>query len=131
MAIDKLGKLFFSLVSIVSALTWAWDFLLRYSLFSCEIPAAIIAGEDSGDEEVVECAICLCKIDQDDEIRELRCDHLFHKVCLDRWAGYRRSTCPICRLSLAPPQLVSGIQVLLFKFCYFDDSGHRETWWLR
>ncbi|GMJ02874.1 hypothetical protein HRI_003956600 [Hibiscus trionum] len=132
MAIDKLGKYLFSLLPAVSALAWAWDFLLRHSLFPCQTPAAAItAGEDSGDEEVVECAICLCKIDEDDEIPELRCDHLFHKVCLDRWAGYRRFTCPICRVSLTPRRLVSGMEVILFKYCNFGDSGHRETWWLR
>ncbi|KAB2096263.1 hypothetical protein ES319_A01G097200v1 [Gossypium barbadense] len=83
------------------------------------------------EEEEVECAICLCKIDEDDEIPELRCDHLFHKVCLDRWAGYRRSTCPICRTSLTPRQLISGMEVIHFKYCSLDDTSHRETWWLR
>ncbi|GMJ10469.1 hypothetical protein HRI_004716100 [Hibiscus trionum] len=131
MAFEKLGKYLFSLVLGVK---WAWDFLLRYSLFPYEIPAAAIAGEDSNckqDSGDAECAICLCKIDEDDEIPELRCDHLFHKVCLDRWVGYRRSTCPICRTSLTPRQLVSGMEVILFKYCCFHDSGHRETWWLR
>ncbi|XP_039015397.1 E3 ubiquitin-protein ligase RHA2B-like [Hibiscus syriacus] len=145
MTIHKLGKYFFSLLSIVSALAWAWNFLLRFSLFPYQIPSAVAGGDfklgsrnfnckrGSGydDDEVVECAICLCKIDEDDEIRELRCDHLFHKVCLDRWVGYRRSTCPICRTSLTPRQLVSGMEVILFKYCSFDDSSHRETWWLR
>ncbi|GMJ10467.1 hypothetical protein HRI_004715900 [Hibiscus trionum] len=137
MTMDKLGKYLFSLLSIVSALVWAWNFLLRFSLFPYQIPAAIGSHNfnckhDSGDDdEVVECAICLCKIDEDDEIRELRCDHLFHKVCLDRWVGYRRSTCPICRTSLTPRQLISGREVILFKYCSFDDSSHRETWWLR
>ncbi|KAE8704276.1 putative E3 ubiquitin-protein ligase XERICO [Hibiscus syriacus] len=142
MTMDKLGKYFFSLLSIVSALAWAWNFLLHFSLFPYKIPAAVAGGDfklgsrnfnckhDSGDDDD-ECAICLCKIDEDDEIRELRCDHLFHKVCLDRWIGYRRSTCPICRSSLTPRQLVSGMEVILFKYCSFDDSDHRETWWLR
>ncbi|KAK8623096.1 hypothetical protein V6N13_117989 [Hibiscus sabdariffa] len=144
MPIDKIGKHFVSLLSILSALAWAWNFLFRFSLFPYRIPATV-SGDDfklgsrnynckheSGDEdEVVECAICLCKIDEDDEIRELRCDHLFHRVCLDRWVGYRRSTCPICRSSLTPRQLVSGMEVIHFKYCSFDDSSHRETWWLR
>ncbi|KAE8731484.1 putative E3 ubiquitin-protein ligase XERICO [Hibiscus syriacus] len=144
MKIDKLGKHFSSLLSIVPNLAWAWNFFLRFSLFPYQIPATV-GGDDfklgsrnynckhgSGDDdEVEECAICLCKIDEDDEIPELRCDHLFHKVCLDRWVGYRRSTCPICRSSLTPRQLVSGMEVVLFKYSSFEDSRHRETWWLR
>ncbi|GMJ04897.1 hypothetical protein HRI_004158900 [Hibiscus trionum] len=142
MTTDKLGKHFISLLSVVSTLAWAWNFLLRFSLFPYQIPSTVAGDDfklgsrdhsckhDSSDDDV-ECAICLCKIDEDDEIRELRCDHLFHKVCLDRWVGYRRSTCPICRSSLTPRQLVSGMEVILFKYCSFDDSSHRETWWLR
>ncbi|XWS10708.1 hypothetical protein CRYUN_Cryun38cG0020800 [Craigia yunnanensis] len=117
MAIYKLGK-YFSFLSIVSLLKWAWNFLLHYSLLPYHMTE--IGGEDfklgrcnyykqESDEEVFECAICLCKIDEDDEIRELRCDHLFHKICLDRWIGYRSSTCPICRSSLTPRRLVAGI----------------------
>ncbi|XVF18209.1 hypothetical protein REPUB_Repub11eG0001800 [Reevesia pubescens] len=144
MAIDKLGVYFFSVLSIVSPLKWAWNFLLHYSLFPYHMPENIgedfnklgrcntyCNKQDQSGEEVIECAICLCKIDEDDEIRELRCDHLFHKVCLDRWIGYRRSTCPICRTSLIPRRLVAGMEVILFNYCSFDDSSHRDTWWLR
>ncbi|KAK6921828.1 Zinc finger, RING-type [Dillenia turbinata] len=58
-------------------------------------------------DEHEECAVCLCRIEEEEEIRELRCKHLFHKVCLDRWAfsSYRRSTCPLCRGSLARPRI--------------------------
>ncbi|XWS27528.1 hypothetical protein CRYUN_Cryun26dG0122900 [Craigia yunnanensis] len=139
MAIYKLEK-YFSFLSIVSPLKWAWNFLLHYSLFPYQMPEICQdfkmerrnynCKQESG-EEVVECAICLCKIGEDEEIRELRCDHLFHKVCLDRWVGYWHSTCPICRSSLAPRRLVTGMEVILFNYCSFDDSRHRETWWLR
>ena len=89
----------------------------------------------SGTREEVECAVCLCKIGEGEEIRQLRCDHLFHRVCLDRWLGYRRLTCPLCRGSLFPCATItesSGVrvEVLLFKFSSLI-SGDRETWWLR
>ncbi|KAG4161836.1 hypothetical protein ERO13_D01G080300v2 [Gossypium hirsutum] len=145
MGVDKLEKCYFSLLSMLSSVQWAWNLLLRFSLFPYQIPAPIgrddfklgcrnySCKQDAGgdEEEEVECSICLCKIDEDDEIPELRCDHLFHKVCLDRWAEHRRSTCPICRTSLTPRQLVSGVEVIHFKYCSLDDTGHRETWWLR
>ena len=53
--------------------------------------------EKMSSEESVECVVCLSKIDEDDEIRELRCDHLFHKGCLDRCVEYKHTTCPLCR----------------------------------
>ncbi|XP_062150103.1 uncharacterized protein LOC133858646 [Alnus glutinosa] len=81
----------------------------------------------------VECAVCLCKIENGDEIRELRCDHLFHRVCLDRWLGYKNLSCPLCRDSLAHPfRAITelGVEVLSFKIFSFSSSDH-ETWWLR
>ncbi|GMJ13787.1 hypothetical protein HRI_005047900 [Hibiscus trionum] len=136
MEIYKLGN-YFSFLSIVRPLKWAWNLLFHYSLFPYHMRAHIVGVEDcnkqaSGDDIVLECAICLCKIDDDDEIGDLRCDHLFHKVCLDRWIGYQGSTCPICRTPLIPPlKLVAAMDVVLFNYCSFDDSGHREIWWLR
>ncbi|RVW65186.1 hypothetical protein CK203_035818 [Vitis vinifera] len=39
---------------------------------------------------------CLSMQDEEgEEISDLRCDHLFHKVCLDRWFQYKRSTSPV------------------------------------
>lgn len=80
----------------------------------------------------VQCAVCLCKIENGDEIRELRCDHLFHRVCLDRWLGYKNLSCPLCRDSLAPFRAFAelGVEVLSFKF-FSSRSADRETWWLR
>ncbi|GMP83082.1 hypothetical protein CsSME_00037135 [Camellia sinensis var. sinensis] len=79
-----------------------------------------------------ECAVCLSKIEEGDEIRELRCDHLFHRVCLDRWVGYDHETCPLCRGSLAPRRSITelGMEVLSFKFWSFS-SRDRDSWWLR
>ncbi|XP_059650546.1 uncharacterized protein LOC132296351 [Cornus florida] len=88
--------------------------------------------EGKGFEGAVECAVCLCKIEEGDEIRELRCVHLFHRVCLDRWVGFGHMTCPLCRGSLRPRRSVVevGEEVLLFKFCS-SRSRDRDLWWLR
>ncbi|KAL4632532.1 hypothetical protein ACB092_04G057900 [Castanea dentata] len=87
-----------------------------------------------GTREEVECAVCLCVIGEGEEIRQLRCDHLFHRVCLDGWLRYKSLTCPLCRGSLFPCTTIteSGVrvEVLLFKFSSLI-SGDRETWWLR
>lgn len=52
-----------------------------------------------GSKEPVECVFCLSNIEEGEEIRELRCRHLFHKSCFDRWLENRRATCPLCRNS--------------------------------
>lgn len=53
---------------------------------------------------VVECVVCLCDIDEGEEIRVLSCKHLFHKACLDRWLGFGRGTCPMCRDCVLPSE---------------------------
>nr|XP_019702088.1 E3 ubiquitin-protein ligase RNF126-like [Elaeis guineensis] len=43
---------------------------------------------------------CLSNIEEGEEIRELRCRHLFHRSCFDGWLEHRRrATCPLCRNS--------------------------------
>lgn len=45
----------------------------------------------------VECCVCLCKFEPEEEVSELSCRHFFHKGCLDKWFHNKRSTCPLCR----------------------------------
>ncbi|KAJ8458670.1 hypothetical protein OPV22_031596 [Ensete ventricosum] len=61
-------------------------------------------------KEAAECVFCLSDIEEGEEIRELRCKHLFHRRCLDRWLVHRRATCPLCRDTLLPrePAAVKG-----------------------
>lgn len=58
------------------------------------------------DEEVVDCAVCLCQIEEEEEIWELACDHVFHRGCLNRWLRYGRVSCPLCRGPL--PRVMAG-----------------------
>src|SRR3989344_9513421 len=39
------------------------------------------------------CSICLEPMESG---KEMRCKHVFHESCLDRWL-VRRGTCPVCR----------------------------------
>lgn len=82
-----------------------------------------------------QCAVCLSEVKEGDEIGELRCCHVFHVGCLERWiVRFKQMTCPLCRGSLAPPPI--GVEVLFFKFCSFRSNGtsgedERDSWWLR
>lgn len=43
------------------------------------------------------CSICLVEFDENDEIRQLRCDHVFHSECIDPWLLNGKAVCPVCR----------------------------------
>ncbi|KAL2546553.1 E3 ubiquitin-protein ligase [Forsythia ovata] len=129
------------IVLIATQLKWAWDYLLYQSFFQ---PYGIVLPEYVDDLSVtcyqnsvetgntVECAVCLCKIDDGDEIRELSCNHLFHRVCLDRWLGYGHVTCPLCRNNVKPPRLTVDChqEVISINFCATRSRDHC-AWWLR
>ncbi|QQK41046.1 putative transposable element [Penicillium digitatum] len=42
------------------------------------------------------CAVCLEQVDRTQEIRELRCLHVFHRECLERWFLGDHFNCPLC-----------------------------------
>ncbi|CAI8590558.1 unnamed protein product [Vicia faba] len=53
-------------------------------------------------QEDVDCAVCLSKVKEKEEISELQCKHVFHKDCLETWISFKcyNTTCPICRVSV-------------------------------
>ncbi|CAM0872975.1 unnamed protein product [Alopecurus aequalis] len=62
-----------------------------------ELPVARY-GEQRGAEQERCCVFCLSGIEEGDEVRVLRCMHLFHRCCLDQWLAARPgATCPLCR----------------------------------
>lgn len=133
------------IISLITHLRWVYEFLFQHSFFShrfLEEPEIYEEGSvvvqyhrlNNSNEGEEECAVCLCKVEEGEEIRELRCHHRFHKACLDRWVGsYKRVNCPLCRDSLAsaPPIIELGTQTLTFKKFSRVTSSERDSWWLR
>ncbi|KAL2234939.1 RING-H2 finger protein ATL3-like [Sesamum indicum] len=134
------------MILIATQLKWAWDYILYQSFFQPRA-AGIMLHEhvdnfrvthytkDAKSEELEECAVCLCRIEEGDEVRELRCGHLFHRVCLDRWIGYGHVTCPLCRNNLKPPPFAAELhhELVVINF-YTAATRSRDdgcTWWLR
>ena len=61
------------------------------------------------EEEVwaTDCAVCLAEFEQEEEVRELECEHIFHHECIYDWFMKAKSAaCPLCR-----NQLHSGLSV--------------------
>ncbi|KAE9603730.1 hypothetical protein Lal_00002100 [Lupinus albus] len=50
----------------------------------------LVSGEDAV------CCICLAKYENNDQVRELPCSHLFHKDCIDKWLKIS-ALCPLCK----------------------------------
>lgn len=46
--------------------------------------------------DVKDCIICINKIESNEYIRKLKCNHLFHKKCVDNWLK-KNQNCPMCR----------------------------------
>lgn len=135
---------------IISHVKWGLDFLLNQSLLSSSsscIPPRLLQIIDAHTDRrtssctsdhssaTSECAVCLCRIDDGEEIRRLRCSHVFHRVCLDRWIGHGQWTCPLCRNHLKnTPGSGSGEnrrEILVFGFAEVGSSEDKDSWWLR
>ncbi|KAG5529385.1 hypothetical protein RHGRI_029937 [Rhododendron griersonianum] len=55
----------------------------------------------------VECAVCISKLEKGEKIRNLKCNHTFHKVCVDTWLQQDSAvTCPVCRSAVLPEEIM-------------------------
>ncbi|USW54775.1 Putative Zinc finger, RING-type [Septoria linicola] len=65
--------------------------------------ASLVATAAEGGEQVMletdqRCLVCLCDFEIKDVARKLvKCNHLFHKECIDQWLTTGRNSCPLCR----------------------------------
>jgi len=55
-------------------------------------------GKDENHTEV-KCLVCQFAYEEGEELRKLKCDHCFHKECIDEWLG-SKDTCAFCRKSI-------------------------------
>lgn len=78
--------------------------------------------------EGLECVICLSSISKKEQAYALRCDHIFHKSCMDRWLKSKGRTCPLCRDDLFG--CCFGETIVLNPF-ETSPSDVRDTWWIR
>ncbi|CAI6090555.1 unnamed protein product [Clonostachys chloroleuca] len=48
------------------------------------------------------CAICIDVIEDQDDVRRLKCKHVFHTSCIDSWFQKRHVDCPLCKSIFIP-----------------------------
>ncbi|KAL2861816.1 hypothetical protein BJX68DRAFT_260620 [Aspergillus pseudodeflectus] len=56
----------------------------------------------------MECAICMESFEDDDSIRSLTCNHIYHATCIDPWFTKRQARCPLCK-KCYPPEPGSSV----------------------
>jgi len=47
------------------------------------------------------CIICLNDLDKGQTMTLLKCDHIYHKHCIDEWFNKKR-VCPVCDIEIKP-----------------------------
>lgn len=56
--------------------------------------------EALADSKAEDCSICLEGFGENKESRNLPCDHVFHRACIDKWLLEYNHNCPVCRRDL-------------------------------
>ena len=49
--------------------------------------------------------VCMCEFEDGQSVRTIRCLHMFHTECIDKWLMERTGTCPICKTKQMTPQV--------------------------
>jgi Ring finger domain len=65
-----------------------------------EFNTRIHAASDCADGDAVDCRVCLCEFEDEEEKMTLPCGHEFHKVCVTQWLTTQSTQCPIDNLEV-------------------------------
>ncbi|XP_027179147.1 E3 ubiquitin-protein ligase RHA2B-like [Coffea eugenioides] len=66
-------------------------------------------------DDSIECAVCLSLFEEGEFVRKLKCKHIFHKDCLDRWLQQDWATCPLCRTTVLPEEIMMKYRQFLHR----------------
>lgn len=59
--------------------------------------SSLLKFSDLTDKSVPSCTICFEDFKDSDDVRVLKCRHLYHPECIDRWLIGHSKSCPCCR----------------------------------
>uniref|UniRef100_W5NE42 E3 ubiquitin-protein ligase RNF181 n=1 Tax=Lepisosteus oculatus TaxID=7918 RepID=W5NE42_LEPOC len=65
------------------------------------LPTVIISPEQAGSaaDRGLKCPVCLLEFEEEETVRKMPCQHLFHSGCIMPWLG-KTNSCPVCRHEL-------------------------------
>jgi hypothetical protein len=85
------------------------------------------------------CAICLSDLQMCDQVKKLKCQHVFHADCVDLW-GEKANTCPLCKMDFSQHRQQrssesntisgrrnSGEETRRSNFLMIERSGRRDA----
>ncbi|WJX62576.1 RING-type E3 ubiquitin transferase [Trifolium repens] len=72
-----------------------------------------------GDDDGVECVVCLEEFEVGGVVKEMPCKHRFHGDCIEKWLGLHGS-CPVCRYQMPVDEKGDG------KKSDEEESGERR-----
>lgn len=53
------------------------------------------------DKTEIKCTICQFEFNDNDVVRKVKCNHLYHKECIDKWLSEESYKCPNCKSQVA------------------------------
>ncbi|CAN8073968.1 unnamed protein product [Agarophyton chilense] len=53
------------------------------------------------EDKEIRCCICMCDVEEGEDLRVLPCAHKYHKSCIDEWLTYN-GCCPVDKKRIAP-----------------------------
>ena len=62
-----------------------------------------------------ECPICCSNYEEDDNISQLQCSHIFHNDCIKKWF-INSGTCPMCRSNVFECKNCDGSGIINYQF---------------
>jgi hypothetical protein len=66
-----------------------------------ELSAHLASSPKEDEVWATDCAVCLGEFDEEEQVRELECEHIFHHDCIYDWfMKARTAACPLCRNQL-------------------------------
>ena len=48
----------------------------------------------------MECPVCLENFIENDNLKKIKCNHIFHENCIKQWLCNESNKCPICRIEI-------------------------------
>lgn len=61
------------------------------------IPATVWSDDTKKQVNHEQCLVCLDEFALKQQVRILKCHHVFHRECVDRWLCEAHNSCPVCR----------------------------------